>query len=68
MELKPDMFTNDFVKEGAFNRTFMELKPQDTHTSTSTDCPFNRTFMELKHKKYDYKTDPPTLLIAPLWN
>ena len=51
-----------------FNRTFMELKFQQTRQERQKEPCFNRTFMELK---FDYAytyNESGRVLIVPLWN
>ena len=57
MELKLTALAVCLLALACFNRTFMELKPSTTKTTSETADGFNRTFMELKLEDQDHIYD-----------
>ena len=51
-----------------FNRTFMELKPNNAKVAENANNGFNRTFMELKQTLNDARLQQLNVLIGPSWN
>ena len=61
-------YAGEGMKDGRFNRTFMELKVNSLFTEGETITGFNRTFMELKAKHRQHTRQHRLVSIAPLWN
>ena len=59
---------NHSIGGSCLNRTFMELKFQESNTITPDSLGLNRTFMELKYMDSKDKSIQESVLIEPLWN
>ena len=68
MELKPATSEQKKQKKVGLNRTFVELKLQDTTRPALVHAGLNRTFVELKQQRAYYKIVYTDVLIEPLWN
>jgi len=68
MELKLAKILEIVIAILNINRTFMELKHNDTLEQWQRQADINRTFMELKLASYAVTSSSNDILIEPLWN